>query len=82
MSKEKNFQGYLHDKGLKSTRQRDDIVSYFLQKDKHFSVEELYNEIKKSNPQIGYSTVYRTLKLFVGAGLVTKGRFSKRGYTI
>lgn len=75
MNKEKNFQGYLHDKGLKSTRQRDDIASFFLQQDKHFTVEELYNEIKKSYPQIGYATVYRTLKLLMKAGLATECQF-------
>ena len=76
MNIKKTFQGYLHDKGLKSTRQRDDIVSFFLQKDKHFSVEELYREIQKRDPQIGYATVYRTLKLLVEAGLATECQFS------
>ena len=72
---EKTFQGYLHDKGLKATRQRDDIVRFFLQQDKHFSVEELYHEIKKIEPQIGYATVYRTLKLLIEAGLATECQF-------
>ena len=76
MTDEKNFQGYLHYKGLKSTRQRDDIVNFFLKEDKHFSVEELYREVKKRDPQIGYATVYRTLKLLVDAGLATRCQFS------
>ena len=77
MNKEKTFQDYLHDKGLKSTRQRDDIVIFFLQKDKHFSVEELYREIQKSDPQIGYATVYRTLKLLVEAELAAEHQFGE-----
>jgi Fur family ferric uptake transcriptional regulator len=76
MSSPKTFQGYLQDKGLKSTHQRDDIVSYFLQKSKHFTVKELYREVQNIDPKIGYATVHRTLKLLVDAGLATECRFS------
>lgn len=75
MNSEIIFKEYLHEKGLKSTRQRDDIVSLFLKEDKHFSVEELYREIQKIEPQIGFATVYRTLKLLVKAGLAVETQF-------
>lgn len=79
MNKEKTFQAYLHEKGLKSTRQRNDIVIFFLQKDKHFTVEELYREIQKNDPKIGYATVYRTLKLLVKAKLAVEHQFGEGG---
>lgn len=75
MDKEKVFQHYLQNKGLKSTLQRDNIVDVFLQADRHFSVEELHHRIQKRNPKIGFSTVYRTLKLLVEAGLATECQF-------
>lgn len=65
----KAFNAYVASKGLRSTRQRDVILDSFLSTHQHISVEELYLKIKPSNPGIGQATVYRTLKLFVEAGL-------------
>jgi Fur family ferric uptake transcriptional regulator len=75
MNKKETFQGYLHSKGLKFTRQREDIVNYFLKANDHFSAEELYRKIQKNDPQIGYATVYRTLKLLVEVGLAIENQF-------
>ena len=72
----KIFQGYLRSKGLKSTHQREILVDLFLQADKHYSIEELYHEAQKEDNRIGYSTVYRTLKLLVEAGLAEERQFS------
>jgi Fur family ferric uptake transcriptional regulator len=76
MTIKNTFHDYLHDKGLKSTQQRDNIVSFFLKEDKHFTTEELYREVQKSQPEIGYATIHRTLKLLVDAGLATECQFS------
>jgi Fur family transcriptional regulator, ferric uptake regulator len=51
-------------KGLNLTNQRKKILEYFLKVEDHVSIEEFYNIVKKKDPDIGYSTVYRTLKLF------------------
>ncbi len=48
---------YLSGRGLKSTRQRDDILSIFLAAGRHVSAEELYLLVRKSHPGIGYATV-------------------------
>ena len=69
LKKKKMFNDFAASKGLRSTRQRDIILDVFLSTHQHVSVEELYLKIKSSNPGIGYATVYRTLKLFVEAGL-------------
>lgn len=69
LEKKKAFNNFAASKGLRSTRQRDVILDIFLSTHQHVSVEELYLKIKASNPGIGHATVYRTLKLFVEAGL-------------
>jgi len=47
----------------------------FFREDKHLGVEELYNKVKEVDPNISFSTVYRTLKLLEKAGLAVSRRF-------
>jgi Fur family ferric uptake transcriptional regulator len=70
------FQNYLLEKNLKFTEQRRVILEIFLATETHASVEELYDKIKRKNPDIGHTTVYRTLKLFADCGLAKELRFS------
>lgn len=69
LDKKNAFNRFTAGKGLRSTRQRDIILDFFLATHQHVSVEELYLKIKAAHPGIGNATVYRTLKLFVEAGL-------------
>lgn len=73
--KEAAFARYIQEKGLKTTRQRNTIISVFFRLRGHVSVEELLKEVKKVNTRIGYATVYRTLHLLVESGLVEERRF-------
>ena len=73
--KEMGFADFIQRKGLKTTRQRNTIVSVFFRLRGHISVEELLNEVKKVNSRIGYATVYRTLHLLVESNLVEERRF-------
>jgi Fur family ferric uptake transcriptional regulator len=73
--KEAAFAEFIQRKGLKTTRQRNTIISTFFRLRGHISVEELLNEVKKVNPRIGYATVYRTLHLLVESNLVEERRF-------
>lgn len=57
------FEKYLAQKSLRLTPQRSLILEYFLHAEWHLSAEELYHQIRKIDSKIGYSTVYRTLKL-------------------
>ena len=66
---------YLAGKGLKSTRQRDRILEIFVAAGRHLSAEELYILVKKTDRNIGYATVYRTLKLLAAAALASERRF-------
>lgn len=63
------FRKYLERKSLRLTPQREQILDYFLHAEWHLSSEELYRQIRRLNPKIGYSTVYRTLRLLCDAGL-------------
>jgi len=69
LEKKNAFNRFAAGKGLRSTRQRDIILDFFLATHQHVSVEELYLKIRSVHPGIGSATVYRTLKLLVEAGL-------------
>jgi Fur family ferric uptake transcriptional regulator len=69
------FHNRLKERGLKSTAQRDDIARVFFRLGHHISAEELYAEVKKVNPHVGYATIYRTLKLLKECELVYERHF-------
>ena len=70
-----DFRASLAAKGLKSTRQREEILEEFLDDGSHQSAEELYLRLRRKNPRIGYATVYRTLKLFEECGIAEPRQF-------
>ncbi len=57
--------------GLKATKQREEIFNIFLNSPGHQNLAQIYAEVAKVNPKIGYTTVYRTLKLLTRLGLAT-----------
>src|ERR687884_1685337 len=61
--------------GLKHTEQRDTILHTFLETRDHMSTDELHRLVKKKDPKIGFTTVYRTLKLLSDCGLASEGAF-------
>ena len=67
--KKEAFREFMAREGLKSTRQRDIILDFFLSSKRHMSVEELYRKLRARHPGIGYATVCRTLKLFSQSGI-------------
>ena len=69
------------DKGVKLTEQRK-IIAKIISESKseygesdHPDVDELYNRVSKVDPKISIATVYRTVKLFEEAGILTKHDF-------
>ncbi|MFQ5789472.1 MAG: Fur family transcriptional regulator [Acidobacteriota bacterium] len=60
---------YLADNGLKNSRQREIILQYFLETAGHMTVDDLYRIIHHKHPEIGRTTIYRSLKLFCDAQL-------------
>lgn len=71
------FRQYKAQRGLKYSSKREAIITYFLNANRHFTVEQLYNEMKRVNPDIGYSTVYRTLKLLADCGIAAVHHFEE-----
>ena len=68
-------------KGVKLTDQRK-IIARVLSESKieygesdHPDVDELYSRVSKIDPKISIATVYRTVKLFEEAGILTKHDF-------
>ncbi len=70
----KIFLEHIHKAGLRRTVQRDLILDVFLSTDDHVSSEHLYWLVSKRDPNIGQTTVYRTLKLLTEAGLAREVR--------
>jgi len=66
------FDAYLVKHHLKRSEQREVILDAFLKAEKHLSVVDLLFQIKKRRPDIGRTTVYRTLKLLQEAGLASE----------
>ncbi len=71
----KIFHEHLKGAGLKRTTQRDLILDVFLDTEGHVSSEDLYSIIKARDPSVGFTTVYRTLKLLKECGLARELEF-------
>ena len=63
------------DKGVKLTDQRKIIAKVMTESDDHPDVDELYKRVSKIDLKISIATVYRTVKLFEEAGILTKHEF-------
>ena len=66
---------YLGEHGLKQTRQREAILDVFLSTGGHLTSEELYQAVRALHSRIGYTTVYRTMKLLCAAGFASERHF-------
>ena len=58
----------LEERGYRDTLPRRAVVHAIASKDRHFTAEELREQL----PAIGRATVYRSLKLLVGAGVICR----------
>lgn len=65
------------ERGLKSSSKRAFVVDFFLRANRHFTVEELHDEIKARKTGISYSTVYRALRLLTECGVATESMFGE-----
>ena len=60
------------EKGLKITPQRIAIFEAIYKLDSHPTVEEIFNHIRKENPNIAKGTVYKVMDALVENKLVQK----------
>jgi Fur family ferric uptake transcriptional regulator len=70
------FKARISGEGLKATHQREEILNIFLNSSGHKNLAQIYAQVVKVNPKIGYTTVYRTLKLLTRLGLATQRKFA------
>ncbi len=65
------FDSVIQTWGYKLTIQRQTVLKIIIKnRDKHLSVEEIFEELKRSNFRVGLATVYRTIKLFEKIGFI------------
>lgn len=70
------FKTWISSEGLNATRQREEIFKIFLKSSGHKNLAQIYAQVTKANPKIGYTTVYRTLKLLTRLGLAAQRQFA------
>ena len=68
---------HMREKGLKHTRQREQILEVFFEGGGHASIDEVLGRVQERMPGVGYATVYRSMKLFVEAGLAHERHFQE-----
>ena len=69
----------LRSRGYRLTNQRRAIVRE-LENGRHLSAEEMYEHLRGDHPELGLSTVYRTLDLLTELGVARKDDFGE-GYS-
>jgi Fur family ferric uptake transcriptional regulator len=77
--KSQPFRAWISKGGLKATKQREEIFNIFLNSFGHKNLAQIYALVTKANPKIGYTTVYRTMKLLARLGLAEERKFADRG---
>jgi Fur family ferric uptake transcriptional regulator len=70
------FKALLKKRGLKVTTQRLAVLETLgINPDAHLTVEEIYDLVKKSNPEIGLATIYRTVQVLKELQLIDRVNF-------
>ena len=75
---EDKFREFLEIRGEKLTDPRRVLVRHIYSTHKHFDADELVRDLHDSGRAISRSTVYRTLRLLVDAGLLRELRLTNR----
>lgn len=65
------------EKGMRMTDQRRVIARVLNEAEDHPDVEELYRRASAVDPHISIATVYRTVRLFEEAGVITRHEFGE-----
>ena len=80
MEKER-FKEYVSTKGLKLTKERNEILDEILATEGHFDPEELFIRLKTKGSKVSRASVYRTIPLLVESGLIDEvERTDKRSH--
>ncbi len=69
----KGFEALLRENGISVTSQRLAVLEALqAQGDCHLTAEEIYTLVKKSNPDIGLATVYRTIQVLLELKIIDR----------
>ncbi|MBI1803954.1 MAG: transcriptional repressor [Ignavibacteriae bacterium] len=68
---------YLREKNLRPTKERYLLLEEIMQTNGHFDADELYASLAARGMKASRATVYNTLDLLVGCGLISKYRFGE-----
>lgn len=63
--------------GYKCTPGRELILEILESTNEHLSPEEIYSKVSTEHPEIGLTTVYRTLDMLINLGIVLKLNFGE-----
>ena len=69
------WHGHIRGYGYRMTVQREAVLEVMTKSREHLSAEDIYHQLHKIYPNIGLTTIYRTLELLVDTGLVYKFDF-------
>ena len=61
---------FIRQKGLRRTAQREAVVEAVFSKDEHFTADDLYERVRKTDATTSRATVYRALTLLVESELL------------
>lgn len=67
---EKKIEQTMRKRGFKITPQRRSILNAIARSHEHLTPSAIYKLVKKDNPGIGLVTIYRTLEVLTGLGLI------------
>jgi len=62
-------------RGLRSTEQRRLIIDTLFTVKEHVTIDGLLEQVRATDPGVGYATVYRTLKLLTESGVAQEHHF-------
>ncbi|MBN2142994.1 MAG: transcriptional repressor [Candidatus Aureabacteria bacterium] len=79
MRHQNHFGSWWHSKlrgcGYRITEGREAILNFLAGSDKHLSAEDIYMAIRPNCPNVGLTTIYRTLDILVNMALVYRFDF-------
>jgi Fur family ferric uptake transcriptional regulator len=64
------FRSFLHQKQLRATDIREDIVRAVVAREGHFDIDELVDDVRRRGVEASRATVYRALPLLMEAGIL------------
>ena len=74
-SRESRIERLCAERGMRMTGQRRVIAKVLSEAEDHPDVEEVYRRASAQDSRISLSTVYRTVRLFEGAGILERHEF-------